>query len=135
MRRLSAGNVMTQSRSLPVLFEHYEQKAVVDWAGAVQGRYPELRWLYAIPNAAKRSVVTASIMKAQGMKSGVPDLCLPVARKGYHGLYIEMKKKKNSTTSDNQREWIEGLYKNGYMAVICKGADEAIKTIEWYLEI
>jgi len=126
---------MTRIKALPVLSEHYEQKAVVDWANAVQGRYPELRWLYATPNAAKRSAMTSSIMKAEGMKSGVPDLCLPVARRSYHGLYIEMKKKKDSTTSDNQKEWIEQLNKQGYMAVICKGADEAIETIKWYLEI
>src|SRR5687767_7978133 len=105
---------MTRIKALPILSEHYEQKAVVDWAGAVQGRYPELRWLYAIPNAAKRSVVTASIMKAQGMKSGVPDLCLPVARQGYHGLYIEMKKKKNSSTLDSQKEWLTELNNQGY---------------------
>lgn len=115
--------------------EHYEQKAVVQWANVQSTRHPALSLLYAIPNAAKRSVVTASIMKAEGMKSGVPDLCLPVARRGYHGLYIEMKKKNKSSTSDNQVWWIEQLNKQGYMAVICKGADEAIKTIKWYLEI
>lgn len=39
----------------------------------------------------KRDKATAVALKRQGVKAGVPDICLPVARNGYHGLHIELK--------------------------------------------
>lgn len=66
--------------------------------------------------------------KEAGVKKGVPDylIILPVGL-----LFIEMKRKKGSTTSQEQHEWIEALNKlNGVEAVICKGADMAIEYIE-----
>ena len=94
---------------------------------------PELGLLYAIPNGGKRAIKTAIALKAQGVKSGVPDMCLPVARGGYHGLYIELKRQKGGTVSETQKSWITALTEQGYKAVVCKGADEAIGTIKEYL--
>ena len=67
------------------------------------------------------------------MKKGVPDLCLPVPRKNYHGLYIEMKYG-NGRTSKEQREWINKLNEQGYKAVVCNGFEKAKETIEKYLD-
>ena len=53
----------------------------------------------------KRDAKTATILKRQGVKAGVPDLHLPVARGGYHGLYIELKVGDNTTTK-KQKDWI-----------------------------
>ena len=81
-------------RKLPHPTEHQEQCAVVQWAALQHGRYPELALLYAIPNAgagAQRG--QAGKMKAEGVKPGVPDLCLPVRRGKCSGLYIEMKRR------------------------------------------
>ena len=66
-------------------------------------------------------------------KAGVPDLCLPVARNGFHGLYIEMKYGKNKTT-DNQKEWLKALTDQGYYTVVCYGAEEAERIIARYLQ-
>ena len=53
-------------------------------------RFPQLRLLYAIPNARKRSFAMAKFLQAEGMRPGVPDMCLPVAMNGFHGLHVEM---------------------------------------------
>ena len=112
--------------------EEHEQQAVIEWACWMMGKYPELRWLYHTPNGGKRDKATAATLKSIGVKAGVPDLCLPVARGGYHGLYIEMKAD-GGRTSAEQREWLEGLREQGYEAIVRVGADAAIDAIEEYL--
>jgi hypothetical protein len=59
---------------------------------------------------------------------------LPVARGGYHGLFIEMKRQKGGTVSPTQRDWIEYLLAQGYQAVVCRGFDAAREVIEQYLD-
>lgn len=118
-----------------VATEHQEQAAVIQWAALLLNKCPLLAMLYAIPNAAKRSMALAAMMKAEGMKSGVPDLCLPVSQNDFHGLYIEMKRKKGGVVSKEQSWWKDNLIEQGYRAVICKGADEAIAEIKNYMGI
>lgn len=65
--------------------------------------------------------------------SGVSDVFLPVAKGGFHGLYIELKVK-GGKASDNQKWWIAETTKQGYLAVICYGWIEAKGVIEEYLE-
>lgn len=72
-------------------------------------------------------------LKKAGLKKGVPDLCLPVARGHYNALYIEMKKNRNCRPSADQIEWQIGLNAEGNRAVVCYSADEAIQTIKDYL--
>ncbi len=113
--------------------EEQEQIAVIEWVELSQSRYPDLQWLYHVPNGGLRSKRTAARLKAAGVKSGVPDLCLPVPRKGYHGLYIELKRIKGGRTSPDQDKWVDGLTDNGYFCEVCRGAESAIRTIKWYL--
>ena len=78
--------------ALPIPTESEEQQTVMEWAEAASGRWPELRLLYRVPNEGQRSMATGGRLRAEGLKSGVPDLCLPSAHGQYHGLYIEMKR-------------------------------------------
>ena len=71
--------------------EATEQEQVMLWCSYIAIRHPELNLLYHVPNGGSRNEIEAANLKRQGVKAGVPDLALPVARKGYHGLYIEMK--------------------------------------------
>ena len=119
---------------LTVPLEDTEQRIIFQWAAMETAARPELGLLYAIPNGGKRAIKTAIALKAQGVKSGVPDMCLPVARGGYHGLYIELKRQKGGVVSETQKSWRTALAKQGYKAVVCKGADEAIGTIKEYLK-
>ena len=79
-------------------------------------------------------------MKAEGVKSGVPDVFLPVPRKyrngrmEYCGLWVEMKVGKNRTSED-QKWWIASLREQNYKAEVCFGAKEAIDTISEYLNL
>ena len=108
-----------------------EQSALFKWA-AWQS-IPELSLLFAIPNGGKRDIITATHLKAQGVKSGVPDIFLPVARGIYHGLFIEMKVKKNKPTG-NQYAWINDLIIQGYCVKVCYGWFEASEVIIKYLK-
>lgn len=125
--------------------EHQEQAALFAWATVMSGRQPELKLLYAIPNGAFMGGETAQAklrgiqryrkLEAEGLKKGVPDICLPCARQGYHGLYIELKRIKGGTVSHEQKEWLAALNTEGYKAVVCRGFDEAKTVIEEYLGI
>lgn len=112
--------------------ESEEQTAIIEWANIMQHRVPELALLYHVPNGGSRNVVEAKRLKAQGVKSGVPDLVLPVARGKYHGLYIELKTLRGRV-SDTQKQWLDALRNQGYAAIVCRGADEAIAMIAKYL--
>jgi len=114
--------------------EHQEQVALMEFCESMTGVYPELRMLYAIPNGGKRSIGLAVKLKKEGVKSGVPDLCLPVPKKGYHGLYIEMKKVKDGKMTDAQKWWHEELFKQGYLSVVCYGMAAAKNVIMEYLK-
>lgn len=114
--------------------ENQEQAMLFEWARLMEHKHPELKLLFAIPNGGYRPPKTAAILKATGVKSGVPDICLPVPRGEWAGLYIELKRRKGGTLSANQRIWLNALTEQGHMAVCCKGADEAIRTIERYLK-
>lgn len=109
--------------------EHDEQVKLFRLANL----YPELKYMFAIPNGGLRSKATAGKLKAEGVKSGVPDIFLPLAKRGYNGMFIEMKVNRNKPT-ENQNDWIEALAKAGYFCVVCWSADEAIENLLWYVE-
>ena len=115
--------------------EDQEQAVVIAWAEAMQHCYPPLARLHHVPNGGDRHKAVAAKLVAQGVKSGVPDLCLPVARRGYHGLYVEMKRTTGGRVSENQKAWLDSLNAEGYRAVICRGAAEAIREIKNYLGV
>lgn len=112
--------------------EATEQERVIDWCRWHEQRMPELRLIFHIPNGGSRNEIEAKHLKAQGVKAGVPDLCLPVPRGECHGLYIEMKYGRNKTTP-KQEEWLGALREQGYKTEICYGADEAITALKEYL--
>lgn len=99
----------------------------------MESRWPELRLLHAIPNGGKRDIRTAAMLKAEGVKPGVPDICLPVPRGGKHGLYIELKRRKGGTVSEAQQAWIRALVAQGFVCAVCHGAEEAKNEILAYM--
>jgi hypothetical protein len=112
--------------------EHNEQAALITWANYSLGLYPELKWLFAIPNGGQRGKAQAGKLKAEGVKPGVFDLCLPVRRGIYSSLWIEMKYGKNRLTTEQSdfQEFIEG--QGGY-CVACWSWLEAQSYIIEYL--
>jgi len=68
-------------------------------------------------------------MKRQGTSKGFPDYVIALPNVGI--LYIELKRVRGSTTSPEQKEWIEILNQcPGAEAHIAKGAQAAITIIE-----
>lgn len=113
--------------------EHAHQKALFAWAELAKAQRPSLAGMYAIPNAAKRSPRLAAYMKAEGLRSGVPDICVPTRRHPYGALYIELKSATGRASAE-QLVWIERLTNMGNKAVVCKGWLQAKRVIEDYLD-
>jgi hypothetical protein len=113
--------------------EDAEQEAVMNWAAWSPYR-KQLKWLYHCPNGGHRSGAEAARFKRLGVKSGVADLCLPLPRGRYHGLYIEMKRRKGGVISDNQADFLRDMINAGYAARVAYGSDEAVSIITDYLE-
>jgi VRR-NUC domain len=114
--------------------EALEQAALFQWAAVASIHHPELALLHAIPNGGHRHKATARALKSQGVKAGVPDLCLPCARGGYHGLYIELKRRKGGTLSLDQRWWCSVLAEQGYHVAVCRGWESARQELLRYLD-
>ena len=113
--------------------EDAEQATLLSWAAMQSGKYPELTLLFHIPNGGHRNAAEAARFKAEGVKAGVPDLFLPVARSGKHGLWIEMKRREGGRVSEHQSEWINNLREQGYAVEVCYGWEEASKVLLSYL--
>ena len=112
--------------------EHDDQAALFEWAALNEGRLPELALLFAIPNGGKRDKITAARLKAEGVKPGVLDIFLPVARLGKHGLWIELKAK-GGRVSAEQHRWIDALRREDYCVEVCWSWTDAVAEIETYL--
>ena len=116
--------------------EHQEQSAVIGWWRSAHSQYnlPEFA-LFAIPNGGARDVITGARLKAEGVRKGVVDLCLPVQSHGFHGWWGELKRR-NASPSDikqEQREFIAYLKDAGYTADVHFSADSVIASIKEYL--
>lgn len=115
---------------------HHEaehQRALFTWARLAEPKIPELRWLFHVPNGERRDARTGAMLKAMGVKSGVPDVWLPIPRAGHIGLVIEMKAPGARQATGAQGEWIAQLRSVGWVAVVCHGWHEAQVTICAYL--
>jgi hypothetical protein len=112
--------------------EDEEQIWIFSWAELNLGRYPELVLMHHIPNGGKRSKTEAARFKAMGVKSGVSDVFLPVARGGYHGLYIELKAR-DGRPSKNQKDFLDAVKAQGYAGTVAYSGEEAARIIESYM--
>lgn len=90
------------------------------------------RWglVMAIPNGQYRK----GQRMEPGLRAGAPDLFLPVARHGFHGLWLELKVGRNKQTA-SQAKWAGDLSALGYFyTVVCDYPAEAVRILRWYLE-
>lgn len=90
--------------------------------------------MFHVPNEGKRSRYSGGKMKAEGLKRGVADVCLPVPRGHYHGLFFEMKYGENKLTKE-QTDFLRGVKAQGYATWVCYSAQEAIELITHYYEL
>ena len=110
--------------------EHIEQCGVFAWAAL----YPELEIMYASANGGARNAVVGAKLKASGVKAGIPDIHLPIARHGYSSLYVEMKVI-GGTVIASQLARFPLLEAANNLVLICWSRDEAIQAICQYMDI
>jgi len=86
-----------------------------------------------VPNEGKRNKIAGSLLRASGLKSGVPDILIfepapnmPTVR----GVAIELKRSKGGRVSENQEKWLSKLDKLGWHTAVCKGYEQAIRELE-----
>lgn len=123
------------TRAKPVDREGLEQSALM---AELRARMPEVADLiFHVPNGGHRVKAVAAKLKAQGVKAGIPDLVLPMARGGFFGLYIEFKATPpyDAAISDSQHERIRKLNAQGYLAVVCRGHFDTMEQIRAYLRL
>tara|TARA_Y100001973_G_C4907140_1_gene190070 strand:+ start:36 stop:440 length:405 start_codon:yes stop_codon:yes gene_type:complete len=99
----------------------------------IKRRWPYVRYCASLGGQYQKHISQRKKAKATGYVAGFPDLQILSARGGYYGLFIEIKLNKNCYPSQLQKEWISDLLDRGYYAVVCKGYDECIETLENYL--
>lgn len=113
--------------------EHQTQAAFVQYCRLHEGKYPQLKLAFAIPNAAKRSKALGGMMKAEGLRAGVWDWCLPWNNGQHNGLWIEFKHGSNRLT-ELQLAYGRLLVQYGHKVAICYTVDEAMAALAEYLK-
>lgn len=117
-----------------IQWERKHQEWLVQW---FKLQYPDYL-IVASANGGTRNKIEAANLKRSGVLAGVPDLQIFVARRGYHGLLIEMKDPGSTTRMKGKLSMLQKLVLNklnaqGYHAVVCWGFEAAKDLIKWYL--
>lgn len=143
----AAGKPHRGNRAASLEAEHHEQVALINKVRELEPAYPELELLFAVPNGGHRNISVAKKMKAEGVRAGVLDLFLPVARWPHPGCAIEMKaeyryvdpdgqaRTRRGSTSDAQDWWIEKLRAQGWRVEVCYSAGAAMEVLLGYLRM
>lgn len=125
----------TYSKMYKLRTESDEQQEVINFCNSMADYgIEEYELIFHIPNEGKRTKKNGARLKREGLKKGIPDLCMPVPRMGFHGLYIELKKDSTKKASKEQQEWLFKLEQQGYATSLCYGANEAINLITAYMD-
>jgi hypothetical protein len=114
--------------------EHQEQKMFFSWCLSHADEYKGVNLIFAIPNGGNIDAIRGKNLKDEGLRAGVPDMFLPVAVGGHHGLFIEMKVRKGGKVSPKQKLWLKALQEQGFKAVVCEGFYQARKELIKYYE-
>ena len=115
-------------------YEYYTQNAPTVADAVYDRNYDELERLENQTGIHMSNSPTQTV-GYEGVKRGVPDIILPIPRGSYHGLMIEMKRERGGVMTEEQKWWIDQLVEQGYSASVYHGAESAIKTIEWYINL
>ena len=105
--------------------EHQIQKGIAQYLDLLG-----LCW-WAVPNGGRRNISVARKLKAEGVKSGIPDITLI-----YNGKYygIEVKKPKTETPkgvlSSNQKTRIAQIHAYGGVVGVVYSVPDLIKMLE-----
>lgn len=133
MRSYVAKSPRVLARAPAIDYEGSEQKALFSWLAIQHPLAGKLA--YHVPNGGHRLKSVAAKLKGQGVKAGVSDLVLPMARGGYFGLYIEFKATPphDAVVSTSQHSFLLAVEQQGYLGIVCRGLNAAIDVINGYM--
>lgn len=114
--------------------EHKEQALFFAWCMRHASEFRGLDSIYAIPNGGNRDAITGAMLKKEGVRKGIPDMCLPVPIGGKGALYLELKVRSGGKVGPEQKEWQKRLLELGNESVIVKGFKEARLAVMKYYE-
>lgn len=113
--------------------EHGEQVAVFKFLELLEPHWPELVGsIHAVPNGGQRSKAVAGKLKAEGVRSGIPDICVPLPSQGFSSLRLELKAKGGQLT-DSQKLRMPMLRALGNQVAVCVGWHAAVREIIDYV--
>jgi hypothetical protein len=115
--------------------EHSIQAGLIQACRIMEAQYPELGLLFAVPNGEYRHPKTAARLMSQGVRAGVPDLLLPIARGRYIGLAIELKRPGTGRLNPAQAAYLPKLAGAGWRVCIHTDAGEALAEVLLYLRL
>lgn len=131
MTRLNIGVCMRKTQLIKPT-EHQEAVVLAEWM--------RLRGIFFIhvPNEGYRSFPSGLKLKREGMTAGCPDYIIlghPTRSQGVEydsispPVFLELKRI-GGKLSDSQSEFLERLEREGYITLVCYGADEAINELQ-----
>lgn len=109
--------------------EDSEMSVIYDWVNVCTD-LPFIR----IENARKCTPGLGAKLKRLGVRKGVSDIFIPRANKSFHGLFIELKTLTGRPTKE-QINFLIQMIDEGYQAMVCYGAEQAIKEIKKFYEL
>lgn len=126
--------------------EQSVQRTVADF---LRTAYPDLLWTASASGTGRIGIVAGTILKSIGYRKGCPDCFLFSPRGKYAGLHLELKSAGTKYIDSNgkvinraagkptpeQLDWIIKANDAGYLAVVCTGADNAIRVITDYMNL
>jgi hypothetical protein len=116
--------------------ESQTQCAFVSWLRIYEHHHPELKLGFAVPNGGARNIATATRLKKEGVKAGVPDFLFPLPRGGFAGLAIEFKREATGRISPAQDAYIAALRLHGcWQVLICTDWHSASRAVLDYLAL
>ena len=104
------------------------QMTVMQWIYMQPMLHP---YIFHIPNGGDRSPQYASKLRKMGLKPGVSDLFIAMPKKGYHGMWLELKAK-TGRLGPAQKVFLADMEAQGYLTKVCFSIEEAILTIQEY---
>lgn len=105
--------------------EHQLQKSICQLLDIA---LPDTYRYFAVPNGGWRNPKEAARLKAEGVKAGVPDICI-VSQDGWVA-FVEVKRPRNSSLSDPQKEWRDFCTQNFIPWGIAKSLDDVLDLLK-----
>lgn len=126
----------------PKITEHDIQASLFNYCTIFENQFPQLKTMFAIPNgfwaagSGKRKFALMNKYKAEGLKPGIPDICLPLpsADGKWNVLFLECKKP-GEKLNDNQKKIHQLFNSKGIRVEIFYSRSEALNIISNHLKI